>query len=124
MRKYVKKTSFEEKEQEKKEQIERGERIRNIREQELNLNKTEMGKLIGVSSQFLGLVEDGKGNLVYKSIKKLKEISGHSADYILFGIDDEVIKETKNYIEKYSDNEIIQAMKTIKDIALFMKKDI
>ena len=124
MRKYVKKTSFEEIEQEKIEQIERGKRIKNIREQELDLNKTEMGKLIGVSSQFLGLVEEGKGNLVYKSIKKLKEISGHSADYILFGIDDEVIEKTRNYIEKYSDNEIIQAMNTIKDIALFMKKDI
>lgn len=124
MRKYVRKTSVDELEQEKKEQIERGKRIRYIRENELNLNKTKMGKLIGVSSQFLGLVEEGRGNLVYKSIRKLKEISGHSADYILFGMDDEVIKDTKNYINKFTDLEIIQAMQAIKDIALFMKKDI
>ena len=124
MRKYVRKTSVDELEQEKKEQIERGKRIRYIRENELNLNKTKMGKLIGVSSQFLGLVEEGRGNLVYKSIRKLKEISGHSADYILFGMDDEVIKDTKNYINEFTDLEIIQAMQAIKDIALFMKKDI
>lgn len=124
MRKYVRKTSVDELEQEKKEQIERGKRIRYIRENELNLNKTKMGKLIGVSSQFLGLVEEGRGNLVYKSIRKLKEISGHSADYILFGMDDEVIKNTKNYINEFTDLEIIQAMQAIKDIALFMKKDI
>ena len=37
---------------------------------ELHLNKTQLANKIGISSQFLGLVEDGKGNLVYKSIKK------------------------------------------------------
>ena len=44
---------------EKMEQIERGKRIRFIREKELELNKTQLAKKIGVSSQFLGLVEDG-----------------------------------------------------------------
>ena len=53
---------------EKLEQIERGKRIKNIRENELHMNKTQLAKEIGVSGQFLGLVEDGKGNLVYKSI--------------------------------------------------------
>ena len=65
---------------EKLEQIERGKRIKNIRENELHMNKTQLAKEIGVSSQFVGLVEEGKGNLVYRSIKKLRNLSGHSAD--------------------------------------------
>ena len=70
MRKYTKRTTEEEIELEKIEQRERGERIKYIRENELKLKKTQLGKKIGVSSQFLGLVEDGKANLVYKSIKQ------------------------------------------------------
>ncbi|MBR6505109.1 MAG: helix-turn-helix transcriptional regulator [Clostridia bacterium] len=107
----------------KLEQKERGERIRHIRENELKMNKTEFGKHLGISGQFVGLVEAGKGNLVYKSVKKLKELSGHSADYILFGLDDTIIKETKKGLERYSEDEIKQAINTIKEIALFLKKN-
>ena len=46
----------------KQEQIERGKRIKNIRENELHLNKAQLARLLGVSGQFLGLVEEGKGN--------------------------------------------------------------
>ena len=48
---------------EKEEQLIRGKRIKNIRENELRLNKSDLARKIGVSSQFLGLVEEGKGNL-------------------------------------------------------------
>ena len=112
-----------EEEKAKLEQKERGERIKNIREKELKMKKTEFGRTLGISGQFVGLVEAGKGNLVYKSLKKLKEISGHSADYILFGLDDSIIKETKEGLEKYSESEIIQAINVIKEIALFLKKN-
>lgn len=107
---------------EKLEQKERGDRIKNIREKELKMKKTEFGRAIGISGQFVGLVEAGKGNLVYRSVKKLKELSGHSADYILFGLDDNIIKETKKGLEKYSEEEIIQAINVIKDIAIFLRK--
>ena len=106
---------------EKIEQKERGERIKRIREKELKMKKTQLGEAIGVSGQFLGLVEEGKGNLVYKSIKKLKDLSGHSSDYILYGLDDNVIKETKELLQKYTERQIIEAIETIKNIALFMK---
>ncbi len=106
---------------EKLEQIERGKRIKHIRENELHMNKTQLAKEIGVSSQFLGLVENGKGNLVYKSIKKLRNLSGHSSDYILFGIDDNSISKTKKVLEQYSEIEISQAMKFLNDIAVFIK---
>lgn len=110
-----------EKNLERIEQIERGKRIKNIRENELHMNKTQLAREIGVSSQFLGLVENGKGNLVYKSIKKLRNLSGHSSDYILFGIDDNSISKTKELLEQYSEIEISEAIKLLNDIAIFIK---
>lgn len=107
---------------EKMEQLERGKRIKEIRVNELHMNKTQLAKEIGVSGQFLGLVEEGKGNLVYKSIKKLRNLSGHSSDYILYGLDDDIIKETNKFLEKYTETELINAIQIIKDIAIFIKK--
>ena len=107
--------------EEKLEQIERGKRIKYIRENELKLPKTKLAKEIGVSGQFLGLVEEGKGNLVYKSIKKLRNLSGHSADYILYGLDDSIISETKLLLEKYEEEQIIEGINIIQNIALFIK---
>lgn len=112
-----------EKNLEKEDQKERGLRIKNIREKELKMKKTELGKHIGVSGQFLGLVEEGKGNLMYKSLKKLRDLSGHSSDYILYGIDDDIIRETKKYLQRYSEQQIILALDTIKEISLFLKND-
>lgn len=106
---------------EKQEQIARGKRIKSIRENELRLNKTDLAKKIGVSSQFLGLVEEGRGNLVYRSIKQLRDLSGHSADYILYGLDDSVLDETKSYLEKYSEKELMSAIKLLKDLSLLLK---
>lgn len=108
---------------EKLEQIERGKRIKHIRENELKMNKTQFAKLIGVSGQFLGLVEEGKGNLVYRSIRKLRNLSGHSADYILYGIDDNVINKTQEYLKDYDEFEIIEGLKFLKDFTLFMKNE-
>lgn len=107
---------------EKSEQISRGKRIKHIRENELHMNKTQLAKEIGVSSQFLGLVEDGRGNLVYRSIKKLRDLSGHSADYILYGLDDSIISKTKKLLDLYSDEEIAHAISILNDIAIFIKK--
>ena len=107
---------------EKNEQILRGKRIKFIRENELHMNKTQLAKEIGVSSQFLGLVEEGRGNLVYRSIRKLRDLSGHSADFILYGLDDNIINKTKKLFDKYSDEEIEQAISILKEIAIFIKK--
>ena len=105
---------------EKQDQILRGERIKYIREHELRLNKTDLAKQIGVSSQFLGLVEDGKGNLTYRSIKLLRKLSGHSADYLLFGLDDTVIDKTQIYLQRYSENELIGALDILKDLCFVL----
>ena len=106
---------------EKQEKIERGKRIKSIRENELKLSKTQLAREIGVSSQFLGLVEVGRGNLVYESIRRLRNISGHSADYILYGLDDSTIKKTKALLSDYSEQQIIHALDIIKDLTLFTK---
>ena len=113
----------EESQLEKLEQIERGRRIKGIRENELKMKKTQLGKAIGVSGQFLGMVEEGRGNLAYKNIKRLKEISGHSSDYILYGLDDNIIKETRKILGKYTDKQIMEAIEIIKEIALFIKSE-
>lgn len=108
---------------EKQEQYERGQRIKYIREKELHMSKTELAEKIGTSSQFLGLVEDGKGNLVYYSLKKLREVSGHSTDYILFGVDDSSINTTKQLLQDYNEEEISGALDVIKKLSLFIKKN-
>jgi len=107
---------------EKQEQYERGQRIKYIREQELKLTKTKLANKIGTSSQFLGLVEEGKGNLVYYSLKKLREISGHSTDYILFGVDDESITKTKRLLKNYTEEQISEALSIIEKLSLFIKR--
>lgn len=106
---------------EKIEQIGRGKRIKYIRENELKMNKSQLAKEIGVSGQFLGLVESGRGNLVYRSIKNLMDLSGHSSDYILFGLDDSVISETKKYLKNYSSKELINSIDIIKKLTLLLR---
>lgn len=108
--------------QDKMEQIARGKRIKDIRENELKMTKIKLAEEIGVSGQFLGLVEEGKGNLVYKSIKKLMDLSGHSADYILYGLDDTIIDKTKLLLNKYSDKQIINGIDIIKNIILLLEE--
>lgn len=107
---------------EKREQYERGQRIKYIRENELKMSKTELAEKIGTSSQFLGLVEEGKGNLVYYSLRKLRQVSGHSSDYILFGVDDNSINKTKRLLKDYSEDEIVEALGIIEKLSLFIKK--
>ena len=103
------------------EKVERGKRIEDIRENELHMTKIQLGKEIGISGQFLGLIENGRGNLVYPSLKKLMNISGHSADYILFGLDDSIISNTQKILDKYQDKQIIESIKLIENISIFMK---
>ncbi len=107
---------------EKKEQHERGLRIKEIREKELKMNKTQLAREIGTSSQFLGFVEEGKGNLVYYSLRRLREVSGHSADYILFGLDDNCIDKTKKLLKNYTEEEIIESLDIVEKLALILKK--
>ncbi len=104
-----------------KDKIARGKRIKAIRENELHMNKTQLASLLGISGQFLGLVESGRGNLIYPYLKKLIEISGHSADYILFGLDDTVITETKKLLQNFTHKEVVDSIELVKTIAHFIQ---
>lgn len=107
---------------EKQEQILRGKRIKNIRENELRLNKTDLAKKIGISSQFLGLIEEGKSNLTYRSIKLLRDISGHTTDYILFGLDDNILNTTRIFLQKYDEKELMWALDMLKELAFVLNR--
>ena len=86
------------------------------------MNKTQLAREIGTSSQFLGFVEDGKGNLVYYSLRRLREVSGHSADYMLFGLDDTCINKTKKLLKNYTEEEIIKSLDIVENLTSIIKK--
>ena len=52
----------------------------------------------------------------------MKDISRHSSDYILYGLDDTLIKETNEILEKYDEKQIKAALRMLKNIGLFIKE--
>lgn len=117
----MKKVLEEELEKFKDEKILRGKRIENIRENELVLRKTDLAPKLGISSQFLGLVEKGKANLNYNSLKLLRDLSNHSADFILYGLDDSILVETKKYLDAFTERELMEALETIKVLSTYLR---
>ena len=117
----MKKGLEEELEKFEDEKILRGKRIENIRENELVLRKTDLAPKLGISSQFLGLVEKGKANLNYNSLKLLRDLSNHSADFILYGLDDSILVETKKYLDAFTERELMEALETIKVLSTYLR---
>lgn len=97
-----------------------GERIRCIRN-EMKLSKVALAKELGITGQFLGVVEGGKSIISYDKLKKLCDLTGYSADYILFGKKDKSVTETQKQLEEYSEEQIQDACDAIKKIAVFIK---
>lgn len=97
-----------------------GKRISEIRKS-MNLNKEQFAKLIGISGQYLGTVENGVNGLSLDKIITLCEKTNTSADYLLFGkknITDERIKNLFSGIDK---DKILHAFQSLEEIALFIK---
>lgn len=61
-----------------------GERIVKIRK-DRRLSQAQFGQMIGISGQYIGMVEKGAHGLSVESIVKICDATGFSADYILFG---------------------------------------
>ena len=61
-----------------------GARVQDIREN-LHMSKRQFGKMIGISGQYLGMVERGNHGLSVDTVVAICEKTGVSADYILFG---------------------------------------
>lgn len=97
-----------------------GKRITEIRKG-LNMNKEQFAKLIGISGQYLGTVENGVNGLSVDKLMALCEKTNTSADYLLFGkpnIDDDEIKKV---FEKIDRAQIVPAFEVLKSIALFIQ---
>lgn len=97
-----------------------GLRIRAIREK-MNLTKEEFSKKIGISSQYLGMIEKGRNNISIETLKLLCDYTNLSADYILFGKEKNLTNETKELLKNFTNEQIENGCKMLKNLAVFIK---
>ena len=100
-----------------------GERIEKLRN-ERNLSKSQFGKMIGLSGQYVGMIEKGAANISIKSIVKICSATRVSADYILFGITGSELDITAiTSLHGLSGEQIEIALDIIKKVAQFINTD-
>lgn len=99
-----------------------GQRIRKVRES-MQLTKEAFAKEIGISGQYLGLIEHGKNCLSFEKLKVLCDFTNLSADYILFGKDTNLLLSIKDVFVNFSDEQIESACKALQDLALYLKSN-
>lgn len=97
-----------------------GMRIKKIRE-DMNLTKEEFAKKIGISGQYLGLIERGQNYLSVDKLKKLCDLTNLSADYILFGIDNKVVDTTSQLLSEFSQEQIAAGCEALKNLSILIK---
>ena len=97
-----------------------GKRIQKLRE-DMNITKEAFAKEIGISGQYLGLVEHGKNYLSIEKLKLLCDFTNTSSDYILFGKDQNILNDTQNILSEFSNEELTAACESLKNLAKFIK---
>lgn len=97
-----------------------GKRIKNIREN-MGMTKESFAKQIGISGQYLGLIEHGKNFLSIEKLKVLCDFTNLSADYILFGKNPSTVADTKNMLTEFTENQIEVGCDMLKKLALLIK---
>ena len=97
-----------------------GERIKKIREN-MGMTKESFAKQLGISGQYLGLIEHGKNCLSIEKLKILCDFTNLSADYILFGKNQNMVNDTKDILAEFTENQIELGCDMIKKLALFIK---
>lgn len=97
-----------------------GKRIELIRIS-MNMNKEEFAKLLGISGQYLGILEKGKSCLSYDKLKKLCNLTNLSADYILFARNTDITNETKYLLSDFTDAQIHHACMALEKVASFIR---
>lgn len=97
-----------------------GKRIEAIRK-ERGLTKDAFAKDLGITAQYLGLVERGQNALAYDKLERLCKLTGLPADYILFGNEVQLEEKVKKLLTGYTNTELQNACETIKQIALYLK---
>lgn len=101
---------------------EMGKRIERIRK-EMDLNKEQFAEQLGISGQFLGVVEKGKSCLSYEKLQKLCDISGYTSDYILFGKEDYIKRNAQLLLNEVNEKQIQDACTILSKIAIFIKNN-
>lgn len=97
-----------------------GKRIKDIRES-MNMTKENFAKQIGISGQYLGLIEHGKNYLSIEKLKVLCDLTNLSADYILFGRNKNIVNDTKNILSEFTETQIEIGCDMLKKLALLIK---
>ena len=97
-----------------------GLRIRDIRES-MHLSKEAFAKLLGISGQYLGVVERGGSYLSIEKLKKLCDLTNLSADYILFGKDAHLEYATNKMLHEFTDEQIEVGCDALKKLAVFIR---
>lgn len=97
-----------------------GKRIKITRES-MKMTKEDFAKILGISGQYLGIVERGDSCLSVEKLKLLCDFTNLSADYILFGKDNNLINNTIKDLSKYTDEQIVTGCEVLKELSLFIK---
>lgn len=97
-----------------------GIRIKHIRES-MNMSKEELAKLLGISGQYLGIIERGKSYLSVEKLEKLCNLTHLSADFILFGKDYNIPETTSKLLSEYTDDQIKSGCSALEQLAIFIK---
>ena len=97
-----------------------GKRIKQIRE-DMGMTKEKFAKLLGISGQYLGVVEHGKSYLSIEKLKVLCDLTHLSADYILFGKDNYIVNNTQKALSEFSNEQIEVGCEVLQKLALLLK---
>lgn len=105
-----------------KNDLEIGNRIRNIRE-ELQMSRNVFSEEINISESYLAQLELGNKSIGMNTLISICEYTGYSADYLLFGNenDNKTNKKIFRIVNKLSENnlelsyEIIRSIKSHSD---------
>lgn len=99
-----------------------GERVRKIRE-DLKMSREKFSEMIDISDVFLGQIERGERSLSTKTLTKIVNFTGFSADFILFGVvsSNNTISKINRILNKCSDDVVDYIYKLIHDTFYFIK---
>lgn len=99
-----------------------GERVRKIRE-DLKMSREKFSEMIDISDFFLGQIERGERSLSTKTLTKIVNFTGFSADFILFGdvSSNNTISKINRILNKCSDDVVDYIYKLIHDTYYFIK---
>lgn len=105
------------------ENIEIGERIRNLR-LSFHMTREKFSEAVDVSDVFLGQIERGERAISLKTLKKIVNFTGCSTDYILYGTsnNNSIISKINRILNNCSEPTLNYIYDFIRSTYLFFKK--